>query len=42
LEHFGSVKAVFSADVAELSKVKGIGKKTAEEIKKVIEERFSN
>jgi Fanconi anemia group M protein len=42
LEQFGSVKAVFSADVNELSKVKGIGKKTAEEIKKVIEERFNN
>ena len=37
LAHFGSVKAVLKAEVEELSKVKGIGKKTAEEIKNVIE-----
>jgi Fanconi anemia group M protein len=41
LAHFGSVKSVIEADLEELSKVKGIGKKTASEMKKVIEEQFS-
>jgi Fanconi anemia group M protein len=40
LEHFDTVKAVIDADVDELSEVKGIGKKTAEEIKKVIESKY--
>jgi Fanconi anemia group M protein len=40
LVHFGSVSAVMQANVEELSNVKGIGKKTAEEIKSVIENGY--
>jgi Fanconi anemia group M protein len=40
LDHFGSVGAVMMADVDELAKVKGIGRKTAEEIKGVIENKY--
>jgi Fanconi anemia group M protein len=42
LEHFGSVKAIFEAETDQLCKVKGIGKKTAEEINKVIVKEFSD
>ncbi len=42
LEHFGSVSAVFQADPGSLTEVQGIGKKTAEEIKKVIDEKYAN
>lgn len=35
LEHFGTVEKVFRADEKELKKVKGIGKKLAERIKKI-------
>ncbi|HDM22466.1 MAG TPA: hypothetical protein ENG20_01615, partial [Methanomicrobia archaeon] len=38
--HFGSVKNVFTAPKEELMKIKGIGEKTADEIIKVIEEKF--
>ena len=37
LKHFKSPKKVFNASVKELQEVKGIGKKTAENIKKVVE-----
>ena len=40
LEHFGSVGAVFKASEKELLEVKGVGKKTVEEIRKVLEEEF--
>ncbi len=40
MEHFGSVKSVFQADINDLIEVKGIGKKIAEEIKKVIDNRY--
>jgi len=40
LKHFGSVKNVFTAPKEELMKIKGIGEKTADEIIKVIEEKF--
>ncbi len=36
LAHFGSVEAVMKAEVEELAEVKGIGKKTAVEIKSVV------
>lgn len=36
LEHFGSVQAVFTAPVEELVKVKGVGKKIAENIRAII------
>jgi Fanconi anemia group M protein len=41
LEQFGSVNALFKADLDELTNVKGIGKKTAKEIKEVIEKKYS-
>ncbi len=37
LDHFGSVRAVFTADKEELEEVKGIGPSTAEKILSVIE-----
>jgi ERCC4-type nuclease len=37
LKHFKTPKKLFSASVKELQEVKGVGKKTAENIKKVIE-----
>jgi ERCC4-type nuclease len=40
LTHFGSVGAIFNASVEELCKVKGVGKKTAEELRKVIDEKY--
>lgn len=40
LEQFGSVHALFQADEQELTNVKGIGKKTAKEIKDVIEKEY--
>nr|1X2I_A Chain A, Hef helicase/nuclease [Pyrococcus furiosus]1X2I_B Chain B, Hef helicase/nuclease [Pyrococcus furiosus] len=36
LKHFGSVERVFTASVAELMKVEGIGEKIAKEIRRVI------
>lgn len=41
LEHFGTVKAIVQADVDDLTKVKGIGRKTAEEIKKIINSDYT-
>ncbi|WP_455391692.1 DEAD/DEAH box helicase [[Eubacterium] cellulosolvens] len=41
LIQFGSVQALFDAEVDELTKVKGIGKKTAQEIKNVIEKEYT-
>ncbi|MCC7570968.1 hypothetical protein KO465_06530 [Candidatus Micrarchaeota archaeon] len=40
LEHFGSVEKVLNADVKELIKVEGVGKKKAEEIVKVIRTEY--
>jgi len=40
LEHFKSPQNVFNASVKELQEVKGIGKKIAEKIKKVIENQY--
>ena len=40
LEHFGTVRTIFEADVEGLMKVKGVGEKTAKEIRKVLDERF--
>ena len=41
LEQFGSIHALFEADMDTLTNVKGIGKKTAKEIKDVIEKEYS-
>jgi len=38
LDHFGSVRAVFEADIEALQNVKGIGPETAEKIIKVLDE----
>ncbi|WP_407392881.1 DEAD/DEAH box helicase [Methanobrevibacter sp.] len=40
LSHFGSVSNVFNASESELQEVDGIGKKTAENIRKVIESKY--
>jgi Fanconi anemia group M protein len=40
LAHFGTVKRIFDASVEELCEVKGVGKKTAEEIRKVIDDAY--
>jgi len=40
LEHFGSVKDVINAEVGELIQVKGIGRKTAEEIYEIVNARY--
>jgi len=40
LEHFGNVENIFSADEAELQKVKGIGKKLSNRIKKILIEKY--
>ncbi len=40
LEHFGSVKEVMNAEVNELVNVRGIGRKTAEEIHDVINSKY--
>jgi Fanconi anemia group M protein len=41
LDHFRSVKAIVEADVDDLTNVKGIGRKTAEEIKKIINSDYA-
>ena len=40
LSHFGSVSNVFNASESELQEVDGIGKKTAENIRKVLESKY--
>lgn len=40
LKHFKNVKSIFAASEFELRKVKGIGEKTAKEIRKVIESNY--
>ena len=40
LEHFGSVKAVLEADEKKLQEVEGIGKKTAKNIREVVEGKY--
>ncbi|MEM5879670.1 MAG: ERCC4 domain-containing protein [Candidatus Aenigmatarchaeota archaeon] len=40
LEKFGSVEKVFSASEEELKSVKGIGKKLAKKIKKILSEKY--
>lgn len=40
LEHFGTVNNIFNASVDDLTEVEGIGKKTAENIKKVVESKY--
>ena len=40
LEHFGSVAAIINASEKELQEVEGIGNKTAENIKKVIDSKY--
>jgi Fanconi anemia group M protein len=42
LEEFGSVRRIFNASLDELTAVKGIGEKTAKQIKEVIEKEYSN
>ena len=40
LEHFGSVKSVLEADEKKLQEVEGIGKKTAKNIREVVEGKY--
>ncbi|NPA75689.1 MAG: DEAD/DEAH box helicase [Euryarchaeota archaeon] len=40
LEHFGSVRNVIDAEVGELINVRGIGRKTAEEIHEIINKKY--
>ncbi|MDO5849577.1 MAG: DEAD/DEAH box helicase [Methanobacteriaceae archaeon] len=40
LSHFGSVEAIMNADEKQLQEVDGIGKKTSENIRKVIESKY--
>ena len=40
LEQFNSINKIFNADVEELKKVEKIGKKKAENIRKVIDEEY--
>jgi len=40
LEHFGSVKDVINAEVGELIQVRGIGRKTAEEIYEIVNKKY--
>ena len=41
LEHFGSVEKVFSAKEEDLIKIKGIGKKLATKLRKVLTEKYT-
>lgn len=41
LEHFGSVENIFAATEKELREVKGVGKKLAVRIRKVLEKRYT-
>ena len=40
LQHFGSVSNVLNASESELQQVEGIGKKTAENIRKVVDSKY--
>lgn len=40
LKHFGSVSEVFNASESDLQEVEGIGKKTAKEIRKVVDSKY--
>jgi Fanconi anemia group M protein len=40
LAHFGSVRAIANASLEELCEVKGVGRATAEHIRKVLDERY--
>ncbi len=40
LEHFGSVREVINAEVSELIQVKGIGRKTAEDIYEIVNKKY--
>jgi Fanconi anemia group M protein len=40
LEHFGNVENIFTADENELRKVKGIGIKLADRIRKIVNEKY--
>ena len=40
LQHFGSVEKVINASESELQEVEGIGKKTAKNIRKVVESKY--
>ena len=40
LEHFGSVKNVINAEIGELIQVKGIGRKTAQEIYEIVNREY--
>ncbi len=42
LEHFGSVKNVIDAEVEDLIRVRGIGRRTAEEIYDLVNRKFQN
>lgn len=42
LEHFGTVSAIINASESDLQEVEGIGKKTAENIKKVVDSKYLN
>jgi ERCC4-type nuclease len=42
LNHFGTVEALMKADIAQLRKVSGIGAKTADQIRSVIEADYRN
>ena len=41
LENFGSIEKVFNAPEMELSKIKGIGKKLANKVKKLLSNKYS-
>jgi Fanconi anemia group M protein len=40
LSHFGSIGTIFNASTEQLCEVKGVGKKTAEEIRKIVDEKY--
>jgi len=42
LRHFGSVLRVFTATIEELESVEGIGRKTAEKIRRILDEEYKH
>ena len=42
LRHFGSVLHVFTATIEELESVEGIGRKTAEKIRRILDEEYKH